>query len=281
MCVQNPNPDAALVADCEIQKRMDTAELKCVVKRIPELDSLRGLAALSVVFLHFQDMFFPNDHNLRMTHKELVTLRLLSPFSQGYEAVMLFFALSGFVLSQAYLARREQPYGLFVSRRITRIYVPYFVSLTLAVAGDAIWHGHLGLGNWAEGMWSQPVDVKLVMQHILLLGNYNWGQINAVIWSLVYEMRISLIFPLLFLMVERLGTGWSLVVAAFLPVLARVLDIVFAGHDKTTATLTYAAIFVCGIVLAKNREAIVAWYRRRNATQQASFVMVVRFHRRI
>jgi peptidoglycan/LPS O-acetylase OafA/YrhL len=253
--------------------------LKPPKKRISELDSLRGLAALSVVFLHFQDMFFSYDHYSKLTHRQDLALMLVSPFTRGHEAVLLFFALSGFVLTLAYLQGRQQTYGIFLTHRIIRIYGPYFAALVLSVAGDAIWHGHLGLGNWAEAMWSQPVDPKLVLQHVLFLGNYNWAQINIVFWSLVYEMRISLIFPFLFVLANRLGTRWALVAAAACPFLSYGLNALVPNIDATVVTLNYAAIFVCGIVLAKNRKAVADWYGARNWVQQAGFVIcVITFH---
>lgn len=41
------------------------------------------------------------------------------------------------------------------------------------------------------------------MQHILLIGKYNTDAYNSVIWSLVHEMRISIVFPLVLMICLR------------------------------------------------------------------------------
>jgi peptidoglycan/LPS O-acetylase OafA/YrhL len=216
---------------------------------------------LSVVFLHFRDMFFPWDHASLLTHRQKILLAVTAPFSAAHPAVLLFFAISGFVLALPYLRGRQQPYRVFVGRRVLRIYGPYLVALAFAVAGDAIWHGHLGLGDWADAIWSQPVSARLVLQHVLFIGNYNWGQINPVYWSLVYEMRISLLFPLLFAFVDRVDARVSLVVALACPFFHRVIVHVFPASETTAITLNYIAIFMCGILIAKHRATLGRWYQ--------------------
>ena len=73
-----------------------------------ELDSLRGLAALSVVCSHYLNLFrdpqssYTNAGNLI----ESIALTPLFGLFAGHEAVMLFFVLSGFVLSLQFIGRK-------------------------------------------------------------------------------------------------------------------------------------------------------------------------------
>lgn len=68
--------------------------------RIASLDSLRGLAALSVVVWHIATMFpFSSDPWFARTPFHI--------FGDGEEAVAIFFALSGFVLMLPYLNLRD------------------------------------------------------------------------------------------------------------------------------------------------------------------------------
>ncbi len=76
-------------------------------RRFYELDSLRGVAALTVVFHHFSRIC-PE----RITHVLIRTpLRLLIA---GHQAVILFFLLSGFVLTLPYKKRNSLSYGPFL-----------------------------------------------------------------------------------------------------------------------------------------------------------------------
>src|SRR5882757_9377826 len=62
--------------------------------RYPELDAVRGFAALSVLAFHYTLMWYPPeafDHGWRS---------LLYPLIAGHEAVLLFFLLSGLALAK-------------------------------------------------------------------------------------------------------------------------------------------------------------------------------------
>ena len=73
-------------------------------RRLRELDSLRGLAAITVVFHHFSRICSPQIiHVLDRT-----PLRLLVA---GHQAVILFFLLSGFVLTLPFRRDDRLNYG--------------------------------------------------------------------------------------------------------------------------------------------------------------------------
>jgi peptidoglycan/LPS O-acetylase OafA/YrhL len=96
-------------------------------RRYYELDSLRGLAALTVVFLHFSRICSP-----RVVHIFNYTpLRLLVA---GRAAVILFFLLSGLVLTLPYKKNGRLDYGPFLLKRVCRLYVPYLGAQALARA---------------------------------------------------------------------------------------------------------------------------------------------------
>jgi peptidoglycan/LPS O-acetylase OafA/YrhL len=232
--------------------------------RLPQIDALRGLAALTVILYHFvlmfQSGFLHFDQNGQIVRDwSYAILTGLRPLYSGEEAVILFFILSGFVLSLPSLSGRGQPYPVFVCRRIFRIYVPYLAALALAVLGNSIWHGSLGRGTWADATWLNPVDWKLVVQHILFVGEYPAATFNTAFWSLVVEMRASLVFPLLFLLTmrvrRRVGLFFLLCMAcAFIVVVVEHL-----GHHRlinSEFTFRFIGMFLIGIVIASYRDKI-------------------------
>lgn len=230
----------------------DTDHLRSSAGRFNELDSMRGIAALIVLFSHFVNMFYPAVRSTTGWRSEL-----LYPLIAGHESVMFFFVLSGFVLALPFLRGKSHPYPIFLWRRVLRIYGPYLGALILAIAGCAIWHNRLGSTGWAAGTWGRQVDIRSVIEHIAFLGNYDYSRYDTAFWSLVYEMRISIIFPVLFFVTDRLRLRYTAILAA-----ACILIGVCASNSKSLITLEYAAIFMVGILLAKNLASLSELYRR-------------------
>lgn len=238
------------------------------VKRYRELDALRGLAAISVVLLHFVDMYFPYDLIARRTPAQRVLIALASPFYRGYEAVFLFFVLSGFVLALPYTRGVSQPYPTYLLRRVARIYLPYLAALGLAVLGASIWHGHLYLGEWAETSWTAPPDWPSIRDHVLFVGAYNWLLYNRVFWSLVVEMRVSLIFPLLAAAMTRIRLVYALASAGLCLATFRLLARALPRLTGDFATVAYVSVFIAGILLARHLRTIESWYEARNRPER-------------
>lgn len=246
-------------------------------RRFAELDSLRGLAALTVVLSHFHDMWAPEHASLSRWQRALFAAG--RPLYAGHEAVMLFFLLSGLVLAMPYLAHRTQSYGHFAVRRVVRIYLPYLAALALTLTGVSLWHTGVGQGAWSAATWSKPIEAKLVFEHVLFLGVYDWHQYNPVIWSLIYEMRVSLLFPALIWVVMRLTNRAALLLALADSAIALVA--LRDGSEPLYSVLTtlhYSGFFIAGIVLARNLGVIAQRYRslsraRRTALLSLSFFL--------
>jgi peptidoglycan/LPS O-acetylase OafA/YrhL len=176
---------------------------------------------------------------------------------------MLFFVLSGFVLSLPAVNGRPQTYFIFLIRRIFRIYVPYLAALLVSVVG-ALWlHGIVTRSDSFHRIWSEPVSWRLVGQHVLFLGVFNTFQFDPPIWSLVHEMRISLVFPLLCGFVLRLKSKWSFAIAGGLTISAILIEkLPFHINLSVADSFQYAGFFVLGIFLARERGRLGAWFHR-------------------
>ena len=170
--------------------------------RFRSLDALRGLAALTVVVLHLI-MSLPDGIRGQLSFIEL-------PFEMGGRfAVMLFFVLSGFVLSLPYFAEKNLAYGPYLVRRFSRLYPPF----AFAVVVSALLCWLLGgpvlpvASSWLNNPWSQSPTASIVMSHLLMagIGVRQSISLDGPIWSLIIEMRVSLIFPLLVLYIRRFG----------------------------------------------------------------------------
>ena len=96
------------------------------LRRLPELDILRGVAIFAVLFLHSYFRMWPE-----VTEGERLALRVSHLFAHG--AVPVFLFISGFLLARD----RSPSFGAFVRRRLQRIAVPAAVWMTLALAYEA------------------------------------------------------------------------------------------------------------------------------------------------
>lgn len=242
--------------------------------RYGQLDALRGIAALTVVFSHFS-LLAPL---IGLRHTPLRVL------CGGHEAVILFFVLSGFVLTLQIKGAHGLHYGEYALRRICRIYLPYsgailvtYVCYRLANAGAINW-----AGPWFNAGWQSSLSEIDLVRHLLFVLPFTTDQLDPVVWSLVYEMRISLIFPLIVLAVYHFPTWRSLFGAAVLS-LAVCIYAVGARHYVLPAsvsaewlpTVHYALMFVVGAALAKHRGDISARLSRAPAASGVAAILLV------
>ena len=223
--------------------------------RYRSLDSLRGVAALAVVG-HHVTLCMPEDWQAR--HPVLCLPFLLV----GRCAVILFFVLSGFVLALPYFSGKSVPYTRYVSRRMLRLYPPFAFAVLLAVVLRWWLGGHsvAGFSSWFNAQWTAPLTGRVIVAHLLTegVGMARSIGLDVPIWSLLVEIHVSLIFPMLVWYVTktgRLGAGLAFLV----PILC--LKAQAALHDpsvycsETTLgeillTIRYACIFVLGVFLA-------------------------------
>ncbi len=96
-------------------------------QRLPGLDGLRGIAAVAVVFFHFNFAFVPS-----------AKLSQFLPISRAYLSVDFFFMLSGFVIAHVYgrrLASGRMPeWWPFLRARLARIYPLFALTSVTLVA---------------------------------------------------------------------------------------------------------------------------------------------------
>ena len=241
-------------------------------ERYPELDALRGLAALSVVLFHLGFRYF-------WPWLNWLPIRFMWA---GHQAVILFFVLSGFVLSLPYHRGRPHAYPLYVTRRIARIWLPFIVMVILAFGWRLVSHENsVPFFNRYRHLWETPVTLQLLLSHLgLIVGMDDRGLIPTA-WSLVHEMRISLVFPLLMLGVVR--RPWPVVLgAAFLSSLAAGLaslrlPVTNVLYMPLSHTIYFLGMFLVGSLVAEYRAQLISWTVVRSREQKAALLLLIFF----
>jgi peptidoglycan/LPS O-acetylase OafA/YrhL len=169
--------------------------------RIAYLDSIRGIAALLVVAYHCWIAAEARER-LGLTgapHSAAALLwQVLAKFFEaGRASVMLFFVLSGYVLARS-LAKHRVSYGGYAIKRILRIYPAFLVVL----AASYLLHRTLGTPPHSpsilmDRLTNPDLGALEFLKALAMWGTERSVDLDLVTWSLVHEMRISLIFPLI------------------------------------------------------------------------------------
>jgi peptidoglycan/LPS O-acetylase OafA/YrhL len=142
---------------------------------MPELDTIRGLAILAVVYFH--GIGGIDTTNLGRLHR-----LLLRAGAGGRLGVNLFFVLSGFLITGLLLDSRDRPdyYKRFYTRRALRILPLYFVILALLAV-------------------TQVASLRFVALSFLYAANltplFGVEMGFPVLWSLAVEEHFYLIWP--------------------------------------------------------------------------------------
>jgi peptidoglycan/LPS O-acetylase OafA/YrhL len=226
------------------------------------LDALRGLAAMTVVVHHVLLHSVPLTAAYRGERDvprgaKLLTDSPLHLVWAGPEAVLIFFVLSGFVLSAGMLRDRRPSWLDYYPRRVVRLYLPVFASLAIALP-QARWLRHQHAVPDATFFYNANVGTGSARQAVVdaTLWHEKASLINGVIWSLHWEVLFSLALPAYLLLRHLRGQ-----VAALLA-MAGVLALSGFGFRHGNVALVYLPVFALGILVAMNEPAMRVLARR-------------------
>ncbi|MCW3473913.1 acyltransferase family protein [Limobrevibacterium gyesilva] len=229
--------------------------------RIKALDSLRGIAALVVVLYHcWLSLDLPTAAAIR----GVLAATPLRPIFGGRPAVIFFFVLSGYVLALGFTRDIGHGYIAYYARRFCRIWLPFAASILLSAALYLVVAPQPipALSPWFNSdPWGIAPDGISILRHLLMLGDAGSTRLNPVMWSLVYEMRLSLLFPLLFL----IGRAPVRILVPCMLAFQFAVDLTmwrsglpmipFHGETVVAAVLTtlhFANCFLAGILVARH-----------------------------
>jgi peptidoglycan/LPS O-acetylase OafA/YrhL len=225
-------------------------------KRFLELDSLRGLAALTVVFSHFMLVYnfnFRDTQNLGLG-MNWYKYTPLHVFWAGGEAVVLFFVLSGFVLFLPFTKNKTFSYKGFITKRIFRIYPASIVAILVGILLYNISSGNMRMINsqWVNGMWAKNSNGWDTLSDLALFG-YGGTGVNPVLWSLIHEIRLSFLFPIIAFAILKYNWKIVLFFSLVISLGGLVLLTTFeSSNTSVSSTLLYSSTFVIGALLAKH-----------------------------
>jgi peptidoglycan/LPS O-acetylase OafA/YrhL len=142
-------------------------------ERIKELDTLRGLAALSVVFFHF---------TMQRTEYNQI-------FKLGTTGVDLFFIISGFVI---YMSLQNISKGIdFVINRFSRLYPTYWASVLFTFM-------LLNIHSLHDGTFRPTIFIELIGNLSMFQYYLGINDLDGPYWTMIIEMNFYIVMLVLF-----------------------------------------------------------------------------------
>lgn len=249
------------------------------------LDALRGILATYVVLHHARWLLWAGQTEwVKLPHSVCANAIAYasSCLRYGHEAVMIFFALSGFFIHLRF-AQKLADCGQtqlnstkFYARRVHRLLAPYALALVVTAVLDVfgnryfpvLYSAHSGNSMLDELFKHKGYSPASVVPAICLVPSAlgrDFGT-NGPLWSLAYEVLYYLVYPIW--SAVRLKSG----VLAFAVIPLLCLGATFIPvHSFPLEVFSSYAIWLGGAYLAE------LWCRGRVETQSIGFVIFVFF----
>ena len=168
--------------------------------------------------------------------------------------MVLFFVLSGYVLSAPYWQGADQSYPTFLLRRVFRLYPAFLAACVFAhIAAElAVRHPIPGTSSWFTAYWQRPGGMADLIS-AALMGYGPHLNLNPALWSLIVEMRISVVFPMIIWMMRRTGL-WLLPATTVMSAICKLAP----AADLWMTTGAQVWLFVLGAELSRRTPRIIA-----------------------
>ena len=238
--------------------KLDHSEIPSGPRRLDFVDGARAAAALAVLLAHSyyqpQNGYYASRW---MTHLGL---------TYGRFAVVAFIVISGFCLGLPTVKTGNVKNGWldFYMRRIVRILPTYYACLGLSIAFIAFWANQRTGTVWDNSL---PLSPSTVLNHIFLTHDLpvSWqilisklfgirtldpvlahGDISYPLWSIAVEFQLYLLFPLILLVIRKLGITLACVIGALVGIAVHE----YSPINLDSATPWYLGQFMFGVAAA-------------------------------
>lgn len=194
-------------------------------QRVNEIDLLRFIAALAVVFFHYAFRGYAADD------LSILPYPLLAPLAKyGYLGVELFFMISGFVILMTAIATNVRG---FVISRASRLYPAFWIACTLTF----IVTFYLGEPRFKASFTEYLGNMTLLGEFIGI------NSLDGSYWSLFIELRFYFLISLL-LALKKIHYAQTALIAWL--VVSFALEIKPIGTLRAIFITEYAAFFIAG-----------------------------------
>jgi peptidoglycan/LPS O-acetylase OafA/YrhL len=215
---------------------------------IPEIDGLRFISLVSIVFFHLNGFLESKDINQSAGSSNCLTL-FEHIVSHGRIGVPLFFVISGLTLGLPF-AKRYLAGGNSVSlkkyflRRLTRLEPPYLLVMTTLFIGAVFIYRNISLKEGLESYLPSVIYSHSFFYPTML------SKLNGVTWTLEIEVQFYILAPLLAYIFSIKSTSIRRLSMIFLTVLFIAFNRFNVNPFITRSLVDYFEFFLVGFLLA-------------------------------
>ena len=243
-------------------------------KYIPEVDGIRFIAIISVLILHASQFYLS-----KQVHQERTDI-LNHYFYNGFTGVILFFVLSGHILSLPFAKQfsvekpdKKLKLKAYFLRRLTRLEPPYIIALILFFIMFVV--------------LTHKYTFQFMFPHFLASLFYSSGfiyggrpLINGVLWTLEIEVQFYIIAPFLcyFIFHNKLSSALRIALLSAAIILFTVLKWYIAPPFE--CLWQYLSFFLTGILLTevlKSKKIIPAINKIKNVATLVLLLVIFYF----
>lgn len=199
---------------------MSVSQSPWLGSRFDALDGLRGVAAFSVMLSHCLWSYPAISDAVQVSgDRGIAWVRVLTytPFHLpwlAHEAVVVFFVLSGLVLTRPYLTGNATAYQAYYASRFIRLLIPCWAALVFAVLVNRFLSqsSPIQIDSWWLRNYATPAPLCDSLRYALLVN----GVPAALppLWSLRWELYFSLLLPAYVFIAKRCRSPRAAGVAA-------------------------------------------------------------------
>jgi peptidoglycan/LPS O-acetylase OafA/YrhL len=213
--------------------------------RYYEIDLLRFIAALAVVFFHYTYRGYHGNHLSPVEYPALGEV-----FKYGYLGVQLFFMISGYVVL---LSAQGKTLGQFFTSRVMRLYPAYWVACTLCFVVVRLFGPAVHTPGWSVFL---DASIKSYLYSMSMLQSFfGVRDLDGVYWTLGVE--ISFYFLVALLIAFRWMKHLLLVLSVWLAYCALASTVLSDNAFSVLLFPQHAPFFIAGMVfyLLQTRQA--------------------------
>lgn len=241
------------------EKRMNKAMSEPNSKRIIQLDGLRGIAVLFVVFFHYFNNAYANTAKTSLNAFETIIQKITY---WGWAGVDLFFILSGFLIASILLQNRGSKtyFSTFYIRRFSRIVPVYYLLLLLFVIAQQVF------SDTPTKLFARPFHIGWYIGFLqnlqMSMEGYFGAYALAPTWSLAVEEQFYLVIPwIIYFLKDKRVLVFCLLCILLAPVYRAFSDNWYRSYTHLFARIDAPCYGVLLALLSKNNDWII-WLKK-------------------
>lgn len=205
------------------------------ISKNSEIQSLRGLAAISVFLSHSLSLMFG---------KGPVIFGQNLFFRAAVWSVAFFFFISGYYCFQKLENFNIKNSFKYIGKRIIRIYPVYIITILLGFFLCNLqlrWNPDYFIGN--NSVWSRTINIKELIPQFVLLKWFDTELINPPVWTMIVEVKMIFVMIIIVPIIKFLSKYTKFLIIPI--ILLAIIAGSYIGYLRYLVMFVVGALYFC------------------------------------